>query len=117
MAALDYAACGISDVIMHSLKLHPLLLADRLRFHARVHAEFADAYDDRDVTRNELELADRLHAFANAVELGDHTMPDDCDVRREAFSCAAWLQDLHPIMQKVIAERDDARNARLGRSG
>jgi hypothetical protein len=112
MAAIDYATCGIDDVIAYSLKLHPKQLADRLRFHARVHAEFADAYDDREVTRNELDFADRLHAFANAVELGDHTIPDDCDVRHEAFSCAAWLQDLHPIMQKVIAEREEAHGLR-----
>ena len=116
MAAIDYATCGVNDVIANSLKLHPQRLADRLRFHARVHAEFADAYDDREVTRSELDLADRLHAFANAVELGDHTMPDELDVRHKAFSCAAWLQDLHPIMQEAIAEREDARNAGPGRS-
>jgi hypothetical protein len=114
MAAIDYATCGINDVIAHSLKLHPHLLADRLRFHARVHAEFADAYDDGDVTRSELDLADRLHAFATAIELGDHAIPDDRDVRRKAFSCAAWLQDLHPIMQEAIVERGEAR---MGRSG
>ena len=117
MAAIDYARCGVNDVIAHSLKLHPQLLAERLRSHGCVHAEFADGYDDREVTRNELDLADRLHAFAHAVELGDYTLPHDCDVRREAFSCAAWLQDLHPIMQKVIAEREEARNPRLGQSG
>ena len=117
MAAIDYATCSVDDVIAHSLKLHPKLLADRLRSHARVHAEFADAYYDREVTQTELGLADRLHAFASAVELGDHTIPDDCDVRCEAFSCAAWLQDLHPIMHKEIAEREDARNAHPGRSG
>jgi hypothetical protein len=93
------------------------MLVDCLRSHTRVHAEFADAYDDRDVTRSELGLADRLLAFANAVELGDHTMPDDRDVRREAFSCAAWLQDLHPIMQKAIAEREDEGKAGRGGSG
>ena len=59
MAAIDYATCGANDVIAHSLKLHPELLADRLRFHARVHAQFADAYD-REVTRNELDLADSM---------------------------------------------------------
>ena len=112
MTALDYANCGINDVIKHSLKLHPQLLVDRLRSHARVHAEFADAYDDREVTRSELDLADRLHAFANAVELGDHTMPDQLDVRHKAFSCAAWLQDLHPIMQEVMIEQEDVHNAR-----
>ena len=57
MAAIDYATCGINDVIAHSLKLHPQLLADRLRSHARVHAEFADAYCDREVTQTELDLA------------------------------------------------------------
>ena len=51
MAAIDRATCGVNDVIAHSLKLHPQPLADRLRFHAHVHAEFADAYDDREVTR------------------------------------------------------------------
>jgi hypothetical protein len=117
MAAIDYATCGINDVITHSLKLHPRQLANRVRSHAGVHTEFADAYDDRDVTRNELDLADRLHAFANAVELGDHTIPDDCDVRREAFGCAAGLQNLHPIMQREVAEREDVRNARHARSG
>jgi hypothetical protein len=117
MAAIDYATCGVNDVIAHSLKLHPQLLADRLRFHARVHAEFADAYEDREVTRSELDLADRLHAFANAVELGDHVIPADCDVCGEAFSCAAWLQDLHPIMQKAILERDGALNVRPARTG
>jgi hypothetical protein len=116
MTAIDYANCDLNDVVAYSLKMHPQLLVDRIRSHARVHAEFADAYDDREVTRRELDLANRLHAFANAVELGDHTMPDNCDVRREAFSCAAWLQDLHPIMQKVIAEREDAQTARFGRS-
>jgi hypothetical protein len=116
MAAIDYATCGINEVIAHSLKLHPQLLADRLRSHARVHAEFADAYGDREITRNELALADRLHAFANAIEQGDTMIPTDDDVRREAFGCAAWLQDLHPIMQEAIAERDDARNAGPGRS-
>ena len=114
MAAIDYTTCGINDVIAHALKLHPQLLADRLRSHAHVHAEFADAYGDRDVTRNELALADRLHTFASAIELGDTMIPNDDDVRREAFGCAAWLQDLHPIMQEAIAEREDARNARLG---
>ena len=65
-AAIDYAHCGINDVIAHSLKLHPELLADCIRSHAGVHAEFADAYEDREVTQNELDLADRLHAFANS---------------------------------------------------
>jgi hypothetical protein len=68
-----------------------------------VHAEFAAAYGDPEVTRNELSLADRLASFADAIDLGDYTIPDDPDVRREAFGCAARLQDLHPIMQKVIA--------------
>ena len=113
MTAIDYATCGVNDVITHSLKLHPQLLADRLRFHARVRAQFAEAYDDRGVMRNELALADRLHSFAAAIDIGDHTIPDDCDVRREAFGCAAQLQDLHPIMQKVIAERGDGRVTRL----
>jgi hypothetical protein len=63
------------------------------------------------VTQSELGLSDRLHGFADAVELGDYTIPDDFDVRREAFSCAAWLQDLHPIMQEAIADREDARIA------
>ena len=117
MVAIDYATCGVNDVIAHSLKLHPQLLADSLRFHARVHAQFADAYNDSEVMRSELALAGRLHSFADAIELGDHTIPGEFDVRREAFSCAAWLQDLHPIMQKEIAEREDARNARPGRCG
>jgi hypothetical protein len=116
-AAIDYAHCGINDVIAHSLKLHPELLADCIRSHAGVHAEFADAYEDREVTQSELDLADRLHAFANSVALGDHTIPDDCDVRREAFGCAAGLQNLHPIMQREVAEREDVRNARHARSG
>ena len=117
MAAIDYANCGINDVIAHSLKLHSALLSDHLRAYARVHAQFADAYDSREVMRNELDLADRLRSFADAIDLGDYTIPDDVDLRREAFSCAAWLQDLHPIMQKVIAEREDARSARPARSG
>jgi hypothetical protein len=114
MAAIDYATCSVDDVIAHSLKLHSQLLEDCIRSHARVHAEFAEAYDDHSVTRNELDLTDRLHAFAKAVELGDYTLPDDGEVRREAFGCAAWLQDLHPIMQEAIVERRDARNARMG---
>ena len=117
MTAIDYTNCGINDVIAHSLKVHPQLLVDRLRSHACVHAQFADAYEDREVTRSELGLADRLRGFANAVEIGDYTIPDDPDVRREAFSCAAGLQDLHPIVQKVIAEREVARNARPATSG
>ena len=112
MAAIDYATFGINDVIAHSLKLHPQLLADRLRSHARVHAEFADAYGDREVARNELVLADQLDAFANAIELGDTLIPDGGDdVRCAAFGCAAWLQELHPIMQQVIAERSCAKCA------
>ena len=117
MAAIDYATCGVNDVITHSLKQHPQLLADRLRFHARVHAQFADAYNDREVTRNELDLADRLHSFAAAIDIGDYTIPDDVEVRREAFSCAAGLQNMHPIMQEETAAREDARNARPARSG
>ena len=87
VAAVDYATCGINDVIAHSLKLHPQLLADRLRSHALVHAEFADAYGDPEVTRNELTLAGRLHAFANAIELGDtplYPTTTTCAVRRSA---------------------------------
>jgi hypothetical protein len=118
MAAIDYATCGVNDVIAHSLTLHPQLLADSLRFHARVHAQVADAYDDSEVMRSELDLAGRLHSFAEAIELGDHTIPGDFHVRREAFGCAAWLQDLHPIMQGEITEREHAQNnACLGRSG
>jgi hypothetical protein len=116
MAAIDYATCGVNDVIAHSLKLHPRLLADRVRSHAGVHTEFADAYGDPEVTRNELDLADRLASFADAIGLDDYTIPDDPDVRGEAFSCPAWLQDLHPIMMKVIAEREDVRKARQDRS-
>jgi hypothetical protein len=112
MAAIDYATCSVDDVIEHSLVLHPQLLADRLRFHARACAEFADAYDDPEATRSELDLADRLHCFARAIELGDHMIPDDFTVRREAFGCAARLQDLHPIMQEVIIEQEVARIAR-----
>jgi hypothetical protein len=117
MAAIDHANRSINDVIGHSLKLHPQLLVGCLRSHAHVHAEFADAYDDRDVTRNELDLAVRLHGFANAVVLGDHTIPDDADVRHAAFDCAARLQDLHPIMQSMIAEHENARNVRSGEDG
>jgi hypothetical protein len=116
MAAIDYATCGIDEVIAYSLKLHPQLLVDRLRSHASVHAEFADAYENREVARSEFALADRLDAFANAVDLGDYTIPDDLDVRCEAFSRAAWLQDLHPIMQEAIAEREGPRNAGPGGS-
>ena len=116
-AAIDYATCVMNDVTAHSLKLHPKLLADSLRLHARAHAQFADAYDDCEVMRNELDLAGRLHSFAATIELGDHTIPGDFDVRREAFSCATWLQGLHPIMKGEIAEREDAQNARLGRGG
>jgi hypothetical protein len=117
MAAIDYATCSVNDVITHSLKLHPRQLGDRVRSHAGLHAEFADAYGDPEVTRNELDLADRLQAFADAIERGDYTMPNDVDVRREAFGCAARLQDLHPIMQEVITKQEDERNARMGRSG
>jgi hypothetical protein len=81
-----------------------------------VHAQFADAYGTFEVMRSELDLADRLHSFADAIERGDHTIPDDLGVRREAFSCAAWLQELHPIMQEVIAEREGKGNAHPGRS-
>jgi hypothetical protein len=117
MAAIDYATCGYSDVIAHSLKLHPRRLSDRLRFNARVHAQFADAYGDCEVTRNERDLADRLYAFANAIDLGDYTTPDNVNVCLEAFSCSAALQNLHPIMQNVIAGREAARNMRPARGG
>jgi hypothetical protein len=82
-----------------------------------VHAQFADAYGNHEVTRNELDLADRLHSFAAAIDIGDYTITDDVEVRREAFSCAAGLQNMHPIMQEVITDRKDARSARPGRSG
>jgi hypothetical protein len=117
MAAIDYATCGMNDVISHSLKLHPKLLADRLRFHARVHAQFADAYDNNEVMRNELDLAVRLLSFADAIELGDYTIPGDFDLRSEAFSCAVRLQNLHTIMQNLIAEREGAYAPHQGRSG
>jgi hypothetical protein len=116
MTAIDYATCGYNDVITYSMELHPRLLSDRIRFYARVHAQFADAYGDCEVTRNERDLADRLYSFADAIDLGDCTMPDDIDVRHEAFICAAGLQNLHPIMQNAIARREDARNARPARS-
>ena len=116
MAGIDYTICGFSEVIAYSLELHPRLLSGRLRAHARVHAEFADAYADCEVMRNELTLADRLSAFADAIDIGDYIVPDHVDVRRVAFSCAAWLQDLHPLMQEAIAEQEDARNARPGLS-
>ena len=105
MAAIDYAACGMNQVIAYSLELQPKLLADRLRFQARVHAQFADACHNREVMRSERDLAGRLHFFADAIDRGDHTIPGDIDVRREAFSCAARLQNLHPIMQNIIAKR------------
>jgi hypothetical protein len=114
---MDEAVIQAQTLITHSLKLHPQLLADCVRSHAGVHAEFAAAYGDPEVTRNELSLADRLASFADAIDLGDYTIPDDPDVSCEAFGCAARLQDLHPIMQTVIAARDDARNARQARSG
>jgi hypothetical protein len=117
MAVIDYATCGVNDVVTHSLKLHPQLLADRLRFHARVHAQFANAYDDPSVTRSELDFADRLHSFADAIDLGDYTIPDDIGVRDVAFGSAAQLQDLHPIMQEEIVGQEDARNASPGKSG
>jgi hypothetical protein len=117
MAAIDDANCSINEVIEYSLKVHPQLLVGCLRSHARVHAEFADAYGDRDVTQNELDFAVRLHGFANAVALRDYTIPDDPDVRRAAFDCAARLQDLHPIMQSMIAEHENAQNARSGKGG
>ena len=75
------------------------------------------AYGDREVMRNELDLADRLHSFADATDFGDYAIPDDIEVRHEAFSCAAGLQNMHPIMQEVIAAREDARSARPARSG
>jgi hypothetical protein len=117
MAAIDYATCSVNDVIAHSLKLHPQLLVNRLRSHACVHAQFADAYGDREVTQSELALSDRLHGFADSVERGNYTIPNDFDVRCEAFSCAAWLQEIHPIMQEAIADREDARNACPDSSG
>jgi hypothetical protein len=117
MAAINYATCSVNDVISYSLKLHPQLLVDRLRSHACVRAQFADAYEDREVAQSELGLSERLHGFADAIELGGYTIPDDFGVRREAFSCAAWLQELHPIMQEAIADREDAKNARPDSGG
>ena len=117
MSSVDYATCGINDVIAYSLQLHSRRFSDCLRAHARVHAQFADAYDNREVARSELDLADRLQSFVNAVDLGDYTIPHELDVRHEAFSCAARLQDLHPIMQQVITEREDAQNSRPSRGG
>ena len=117
MPSVDYATCDINDVIMYSLKLHSRRFSDCLRAHARVHAQFADAYDNREVTGSELDLAGRLCSFADAVDLGDYTIPHDLDVRHKAFSCAAQLHDLHPIMQQVITEREDAQNARPSRGG
>jgi hypothetical protein len=76
-----------------------------------MHALFADVYNDSEVMRNELDLAGRLHSFADAIELGDHTIPSDFDVRREAFSCAARLQVLHPIIQNLVAMRERAEAA------
>ena len=114
MASIDFTICGFDEVIAYSLELHPRLLSDRIRAHARVHVEFADAYADQEVMRNELALADKLSTFADAIDRGDYLVPDQVEVRRVAFSCAAWLQDLHPIMQDVIAEREEARNARPG---
>jgi hypothetical protein len=111
MAAIDYATCGVNDIIAHSLKLHPQLLAGRLRFHARAHVQFADAIRR---SRSDAERArprGPLHSFADAIDFGDYTIPDDVDVRREAFRCAAGLQNLHPTMQRLIAAREDARNA------
>ena len=81
MAAINYQTGGINGVIALSLKLHPQLLVDCVRSHARVHAQFADAWNNREVMRSELDLADRLHAFANAIELGDTMIPNDDDVR------------------------------------
>jgi hypothetical protein len=81
-----------------------------------VHAQFADAYGDCEVTRNERDLADRLYAFADAIDLGDNMIPGDVDVRYEAFICAAGLQNLHPIMQREMAEREGAQNVPPGRS-
>jgi hypothetical protein len=115
MAAIDYVTRGQRHN-QHSLKLHPQQLADRLRFHARGHAQFADAIRR---SRSDAERArprGPLHSFADAIDFGDYTIPDDVDVRREAFRCAAGLQNLHPTMQKVIAAREDARNARPARS-
>ena len=114
MTTIDQAHCGINEIIERSLKLHPRQFVDCLRSHACVHAQFAGAYEDREVMRSELGLADRLHRFANAIELGNHTIPDDSDIRREAFSCAAGLQDLHPIMQSVIAEHENAHSSEGG---
>jgi hypothetical protein len=116
-AAMDYTICSVDDVIVHSLMLHPQLLAARLRFLAGVHAEFADGYNDHEVMRNEFGLVNRLRCFADAIDRGDHTIPDSFDLRIEAFSCAACLQDLHPIMQSEIAERQEARKTRQGGSG
>ena len=82
-----------------------------------MHAEFANAYDDPEVTRSELDLADRLHSFADAIDFGDYTIPDVIGVRDVAFGCAAQLQDLHPIVQDVIIKQEDARNACPARSG
>ena len=106
MAFFDYDTSSVNEVIAHSLSLQPELLARSLRFHARVHTEFADAYGDADVLRTELDLAKRLHAFADAIELGNHTVPDELGVRCHASGCAARLQDLHPIVQNVIAKRE-----------
>ena len=71
------------------------------------------------VTRNELDLADRLHSFGRtAIDFSDYTIPDDVDVRAaERSGCAAGLQNMHPDRKGVIAAREDARNARPARSG
>jgi len=114
MTTIDQAHCGINEIIERSLKLHPRQFVDCLRSHACVHAQFAGAYEDREVMRSELGLADRLHRFANAVELGNYKIPDDSDIRHEAFSCAAGLQDLHPIMQSTIAEHENAHSGEGG---
>ena len=39
MAAIDYVTCSVNDVITHSLKLHPQLIAECVRSHAGVHAQ------------------------------------------------------------------------------
>src|SRR5262245_42830087 len=54
-------------------------LSDRLPARARVHAECAGAYNNSEVMRSELDLAERPRSFANAIDLGNHTIPDDLD--------------------------------------
>lgn len=107
MNSPDFNTCKAIDVIRHSALIHPSLFRDSLMAVARNHFNYASQTADKLAARAAHNAGRDTQEAIHALDCEDFSrISAKCGILVQAFTVAARLNCLSPLLAKSIIERD-----------